>query len=64
MGSSDVDVFGAFSGDGGRSFALRTIAARDKIDFYPVTAAWGPDPKGARFAYWTFEEHAQNSDTT
>jgi hypothetical protein len=63
-GSADIDVFSAFSADGGQTFALRTVASRANRDLYPVTAALGPDLKGAGFAYWSFEGTRYDGDTS
>jgi hypothetical protein len=52
--TSDRDALGAISGDRGETFALQTLAA-DLDDAAPATAAWGPDPQGAGFAWWTYD---------
>ena len=47
----------AFSSDHGRSYTLRTIDDRAGQDMSPVAAAWGPEPQGAGFAWWSWDEH-------
>jgi hypothetical protein len=62
-GSWDIDVVGAFSRDHGQSFQMTTIASGEKRDLYPVAAAWGPDPAGAGFAWWSWDDNYYNGDT-
>ena len=62
-GSWDIDVVGAFSRDHGQSFQMTTIASGEQRDLYPVATAWGPDPAGAGFAWWSWDDNYYRGDT-
>ncbi|MDA0167841.1 PKD domain-containing protein [Solirubrobacter taibaiensis] len=55
LDDGDLDPVAAFSTDRGRTFALRTIDTGAAQDMFPVTAAWGPEPAGAGFAWWRYD---------
>ncbi len=59
----DMDSVAAFSSDRGQTFSLRSIAAGEKWDVAPVAAAWGPDPQGAGFAWWSVDGSWYSGDT-
>ena len=62
-GTFDIDVVGAFSSNHGASFTMTTIAAGEQKDLYPVATAWGPDPAGAGFAWWSWDNNYYDGDT-
>lgn len=61
--SYDLDPVAAFSSDHGQTFALHTVDSAPGKDLLPVTAAWGPDPRGASFAWWTWGPTWQHDDS-
>jgi hypothetical protein len=60
-GSTDSVILSAFSGDHGQTFNVRTVDAGPH-SYYPVAAAWGPDPQGAGFAWWALDEGFYSGD--
>ena len=59
----DMDVVAAYSSDRAKTFNLRTVASTAKWELEPVAAAWGPDPQGAGFAWWSLDEGYYTGDT-
>ncbi len=48
----------AFSSDHGQSFHDDARSPRaSQRDLYPVATAWGPDPPGAGFAWWSWDDN-------
>jgi hypothetical protein len=62
-GSWDIDVVGAFSRNHGQTFQMSTIATGEQRDLHPVATAWGPDPAGAGFAWWSWDDNYYEGDT-
>ena len=42
---------------------MTTIATGEQKDLYPVATAWGPDPAGAGFAWWSWDNNYYDGDT-
>ena len=42
---------------------MTTIATGEQKDLYPVATAWGPDPAGAGFAWWSWDDDCYDGDT-